>query len=44
MTAEKEKKIQYLIQARTPDQLKLAYALWMRQAVSELIESWTLFV
>ena len=37
LTAEQERKIQQLIQVCTPDQLKLAYALWMRQAVSELI-------
>jgi transposase len=36
---QQEKKIQQLIQDRTPDQLKLAYALWTRQAVSELIEA-----
>ena len=39
LTAEQEKKIQQLIADRTPDQLKLAYALWTRQAVSELVES-----
>jgi len=39
LSAEQEKKIQHLIQDRTPDQLKLAYALWTRQAVSELIEA-----
>jgi len=39
LTSEQEKKIQQLIQDRTPDQLKLSYALWTRQAVSELIES-----
>ena len=39
MTAEQEKKIQQLIQDRTPDQLKLSYALWTRQAVSELVEA-----
>ena len=39
LTAEQEKKIQQLIQDRTPDQLKLAYALWTRLAVSELIET-----
>ena len=37
LTAEQENRIQRLIQDRTPDQLKLAYALWTRQAVSELI-------
>jgi len=39
LTPEQEKRIQQLIQDRTPDQLKLAYALWTRQAVSELIEA-----
>ena len=39
LTAAQEQKIQQLIQDRTPDQLKLAYALWTRQAVSELIEA-----
>ncbi len=39
LTAEQEERIQQLIQDRTPDQLKLAYALWTRQAVSELIEA-----
>jgi transposase len=39
LSADQEKKIQQLIQDRTPDQLKLAYALWTRQAVSELIEA-----
>jgi len=39
LSAEQEKKIQQLIQDRTPDQLKLAYALWTRQVVSELIEA-----
>jgi transposase len=39
LTAEQEKKIQQLIQDRTPDQLKPAYALWTRQEVSELIEA-----
>jgi transposase len=39
LTAEQEKRIQQLIQDRTPDQLKLSYALWTRQAVSELIEA-----
>jgi transposase len=39
LSAEQEKKIQQLIQDRTPDQLKLIYALWTRQAVSELIDA-----
>ena len=30
LTAEQENRIQQLIQDRTPDQLKLAYALWTR--------------
>jgi transposase len=33
LTPEQENKIQQLIQDRRPDQLKLAYALWTRQAV-----------
>src|ERR1700687_1321281 len=32
-----ESEVQVLIQDRTPDQLKMSYALWTRQAVSELI-------
>src|ERR1035437_1954851 len=32
-----EREVQRLIQDRTPDQLKMNYALWTRQAVSELI-------
>ncbi|MDR3792832.1 MAG: winged helix-turn-helix domain-containing protein [Terracidiphilus sp.] len=39
LTAEQAKKVQQLIQDRPPNQLKLAYALWTRQAVSELIEA-----
>lgn len=39
LTAEQEQKIQHLIQDRTPDQLKLSYALWTRQAISELVEA-----
>jgi transposase len=34
-----EHQIQWLIQDRTPDQLKMNYALWTRQAVGELIEA-----
>ena len=34
-----EHEIQWLIQDRTPDQLKMNYALWTRQAVGELIEA-----
>ncbi len=33
-----ETKIQKLIRDRTPDQLKLTFALWTRQAVQELIQ------
>lgn len=36
-----ETEVQRLIQDRTPDQLKMNYALWTRQAVSELIEART---
>jgi transposase len=39
LSAEQEQKIQRLIQDRTPDQLKLNFALWTRQAVSELVEA-----
>jgi len=37
LSAEQERQAQWMIQDRTPDQLKLSYALWTRQAVSELI-------
>src|ERR1019366_3449596 len=39
LSAEQERQVQRLIQDRTPDQLKMSYALWTRQAVSELIEA-----
>jgi len=39
LTPEMEKQVQGLIRDRTPDQLKMSYALWTRQAVSELIEA-----
>jgi transposase len=39
LPSEQEKKIQQLIADRTPDQLKLIYALCTRQAVSELVEA-----
>ena len=39
LSADEEKQVQWLIQDRTPDQLKMIYALWTRQAVSELIEA-----
>lgn len=38
LTMEQEKETQRLIRDRTPDQLKMPYALWNRQAVRELIE------
>jgi transposase len=38
LSAKEEQEVQWLIQDRTPDQLKMNYALWTRQAVSELIE------
>lgn len=38
LTAQQEQRIRRLIQDRTPDQLKMPYALWSRQAVSELVE------
>ncbi|MCS6762969.1 MAG: IS630 family transposase [Candidatus Protistobacter heckmanni] len=37
LTAEQEREVQRLIRDRTPDQLKMIYALWSRQAVAELI-------
>lgn len=37
LTAAQERDVQRLIRDRTPDQLKMAYALWTRQAVAELI-------
>lgn len=39
LSPEREQQIRRLIQDRTPDQLKMSYALWTRQAVSELIEA-----
>ena len=38
LTQKQEKLIQQLIMDKTPDQLKLAYALWTRKAVQEIIE------
>ena len=38
LTQEQEKTIQQLIVDKTPDQLKMVYALWTRKAVLELIE------
>lgn len=37
LTAEQEQKIRKLLIDKTPDQLRMAYALWTRQAVQELI-------
>jgi transposase len=37
LSEAEEYEVQRLIQDRTPDQLKMNYALWTRQAVSELI-------
>jgi len=37
LSPEQEKRIQKLITDKTPDQLKMAYALWTREAVKELI-------
>ena len=38
LTSEQERDAQKVIADRTPDQLKLPYALWNRQAVREMIE------
>ncbi|WP_347485309.1 IS630 family transposase [Vandammella animalimorsus] len=38
LTSEQELEIQRLIVDRTPDQLKMDFALWTRQAVQQLIE------
>jgi transposase len=37
LTDEQERQVQRLIRDKTPDQIKLPYALWSRQAVAELI-------
>ncbi len=37
LSVEQEREVQRLIRDRTPDQLKMVYALWTRQAVAELI-------
>jgi transposase len=37
LSPEQEREVQHLIQDRTPDQLKMVYALWTRGAVAELI-------
>ena len=41
LTTEQEKMIQQMIVDKTPDQLKMVYALWNRKAVMELIEDKT---
>ena len=38
LSVEQEKQIKKLIADKTPDQLKMAYALWTREAVKQLIE------
>lgn len=40
LAPEQEAEICRLICDKTPDQLKLGFALWDRQAVSQLIEDW----
>jgi transposase len=37
LTTQQEREVQQLIRDRTPDQLKMVYALWTRQAMPELI-------
>lgn len=37
LTVEQEREVQRLIRERTPDQLKMVYALWTRRSVAELI-------
>ena len=41
LTVEQEKHLQKLIADKSPDQLKMAYVLWTRKAVMELIEQET---
>ena len=38
LTVEQEEEVQRLIADKTPDQLKLKFALWTREAVARLIE------
>jgi len=38
LTVSQEKKIEHMIVDKMPDQLKLAFALWTRKAVKELVE------
>lgn len=37
LTAEQEREVLRLIRDRTPDQMKMGYPLWQRQAVAKLI-------
>ena len=39
LTTEQETRIQRIIQEKTPDQLKMPFALWNRNAIKELIQS-----
>ena len=39
LSPEQEKTLQRMIIEKTPDQLRLAFALWTRRAVCELIEA-----
>jgi hypothetical protein len=39
LSAEQERQVQWLVQDRTPDQLKMSCALWTRLTVSELFEA-----
>lgn len=41
LNAEQEQRLQQLLIDKTPDQLKLQYALWTRQAVQQLIKQET---
>lgn len=41
LTIDQEKEIKGLITEKTPDQLKMAYALWTRQSVQEVIHQRT---
>ena len=39
LSAEQEKEVQKLISDKTPDQLKMKYALWTREAVENSSQS-----
>ena len=43
LSAEQEKEVQKLITDKTPDQLKMKYALWTREAVRELTKAFCPF-